>query len=186
MEFTKLDTGGDIPACAPPPQLLPSDKEELDAARGCRFSTHPFCAASAMATITSSSPPQPKTANSAPRSEEAKSNGRIPTETTTGNRSNETPPYESSGSQIERPEGIELGDSGRRIDRRRGEMARREGGREGGGTRNLGGVKRASFSLPPSTVRLRLGVGRVEGERGCFQKTSPVEGQTKRNTRINY
>jgi hypothetical protein len=120
--------------------------------------------------------------------EEAKINGRIPTETTPGNRSNETTPYESSGSQIERPEGVELGDSGRRIDRRRGEMARREGGKEAG-LETLGGVhKRASFPLPPSTVRLRLGVGRVEGERGCFQKTSPVEGQRKRtrNTRINY
>jgi hypothetical protein len=73
------------------------------------------------------------------------------------------------------PEGESIGGEGRWREER-----------EGGGTRNLGGVKRASFSLSP-TVRLRLGVGRVEGERGCFQKTSPVEGQTKRrNTRINY
>jgi len=65
MEFPELDTGGDAPAWPPPPQLLPSDKEELDAARGCRFSTHPSCTTSAaIAPITSSSPGQPKTGKS--------------------------------------------------------------------------------------------------------------------------
>jgi hypothetical protein len=38
MELTEVDTGGDIRASAPPPQLLPSDTEELEAAR---FSTQP-------------------------------------------------------------------------------------------------------------------------------------------------
>jgi len=67
MEFPELDTGGDAPAWPPPPQLLPSDKEELDAARGCRFSTHPSCTTSAIAPITSSSPGQPKTGKSPPK-----------------------------------------------------------------------------------------------------------------------
>lgn len=54
MEFPELDTGGDVPARPPPPQLLPSDTDELEAARGCRFSTHPSCTTSAIAPITSS------------------------------------------------------------------------------------------------------------------------------------
>jgi hypothetical protein len=52
MEFPELDTGGDVPARSPPPQLLPSDTDELEAASGCRFSTHPSCITSAIALIT--------------------------------------------------------------------------------------------------------------------------------------
>lgn len=109
MEFPELDTGGDVPARPPPPQLLPSDTDELEAARGCRFSTHPSCTTSAIAPITSSSPPRPKTAKSPHKKNELQI--KSPTAISPQNRSNETPPYESSGSQIEQP-GYRIGAPG--------------------------------------------------------------------------